>query len=118
MLLLIIVSVLLGAIGQILVKIGAQHLELSFTWTNLWPSLIAIMKNIPVMSGLLIYGLSFIIWVKVLTKTDLSYAYPFVSIGYLFILIVSYFFFKEHFTLSRVMGTMLIVLGVIFVSRS
>lgn len=118
MLLLTIISVLLGAMGQLLVKMGAKHLELDFSAAHLLQSLLVIVKNVPVMSGMVLYGLSFILWVKVLSKVELSYAYPFVSLGYVVILCFSYFFFKEDISLFRAIGTLLIMVGVVFVARS
>jgi multidrug transporter EmrE-like cation transporter len=96
---LIIISVLLGAVGQLLIKIGAKHLELDFSSAHLLRSLYSIVKNVPVMSGMALYCLSFILWVKVLSKVELSYAYPFVSLGYIVILCFSYFVFKEDISI-------------------
>lgn len=113
-----IISALLGAMGQLLVKIGAKHLELDFSSAHLLQSLLAIVKNVPVMSGMALYGLSFILWVKVLSKVELSYAYPFVSLGYIVILCFSYFVFKENISFFRAIGTLLIMVGVVFVAGS
>lgn len=114
----IIISVILGAFGQILVKIGAKNLELDFSPEHLLRSLGAIMQNFPVMAGLFLYGVSFILWIKVLSKTELSYAYPFVSLGYIFIMAFSVMVFKESISFYRVLGTVLVIVGVIFISRS
>jgi multidrug transporter EmrE-like cation transporter len=113
-----ILSVILGAFGQILVKTGARNLELDFSMSHLFPSLIQIIKNIPVMSGMFLYGLSFLLWIKVLSKTELSYAYPFVSLGYVLIMIFSFFVFKESITVYKMIGTAFIIIGVLFVARS
>lgn len=113
-----LISVFLGAAGQLLVKIGAKHLELDFSSAHLLQSLLAIVKSVPVMTGMALYGLSFILWVKVLSKVELSYAYPFVSLGYIVILCFSYFVFKENISLFRAIGTLLIMVGVVFVARS
>lgn len=113
-----LVSVFLGAIGQILVKLGATHLELDFSSAHLVGSLLAIFKNLPVMSGLFLYGISFLLWVKVLTKLELSYAYPLVSLAYVLIMLVSWLAFKESLSIYRLLGTFLIILGVVLVARS
>ena len=113
-----IISVILGAFGQILVKIGAKNLKLDFSLDHLLVSLGEIIRNIPVMSGMFLYCISFIIWVKVLSKTELSYAYPFVSLGYLLIMVFSFFVFKENITYSRIIGTLFVIIGVIFIARS
>jgi len=58
------------------------------------------------------------LWIKVLSKVELSYAYPMVSLGYVLIMIFSYFFFKENITPIRIVGVVLIMIGVVLVARS
>lgn len=115
---LILVSVFLGAIGQVLVKYGAVNLQLNFTAKYLIPSIISILKNFPVMCGIISYGLSFLLWIKVLSKVELSYAYPMVSLGYVIVMIFSYFLFKENISFVRILGVAFIIAGVFLVSRS
>ncbi|MTK14018.1 MAG: EamA family transporter [Clostridiaceae bacterium] len=115
---LILTSVFLGAIGQVLVKYGAVHLELNFAARYIFSSILSILKNVPVMLGTVSYGLSFLIWIKVLSKVELSYAYPMVSIGYILIMFFSYFIFKENISLIRIAGVIFIIIGVILVARS
>jgi multidrug transporter EmrE-like cation transporter len=118
MIVLILVSVFLGAIGQVLVKYGASALELNFAGKYLIASIVSILKNIPVMCGIISYGVSFLLWIKVLSKVELSYAYPMVSIGYILVMFFSYFLFKENISVMRVFGVILIIAGVILVARS
>ena len=114
MIVLILISVFLGAIGQVLVKYGAVN----FTIKYLLPSILSILKNLPVMLGIASYGISFLIWIKVLSKVELSYAYPMVSLGYIITMMFSYFMFKENISFIRILGVVFIMLGVILVSRS
>ncbi|ADK14401.1 MULTISPECIES: EamA family transporter [Clostridium] len=118
MIVLILISVFLGAIGQVLVKYGAVNLNLNFTIKYLIPSILSILKNLPVMLGIISYGLSFLLWIKVLSKVELSYAYPMVSLGYIITMVFSYFMFKENISFIRILGVAFIMLGVILVSRS
>lgn len=115
---LILVSVFLGAIGQVLVKYGASGLQLNFTGRYLIESMFSILRNIPVMCGIISYGVSFLLWIKVLSKVELSYAYPMVSIGYIITMIFSYFIFKENISFIRFLGVIFIIIGVILVARS
>ncbi|WP_373899624.1 SMR family transporter [Haloimpatiens sp. FM7315] len=118
MITLILISVFLGAFGQILVKIGAPNLQLNFSGINIFYSILDIIKNLPVMMGIISYGLSFLLWIKVLSKVELSYAYPMVSLGYVIVMIFSYFFFKENISFMRIAGTAFIIVGVILIARS
>jgi len=115
---LILVSVFLGAIGQVLVKYGATGLQLNFGGKYLVESIFSILKNMPVMCGIISYGVSFLLWIKVLSKVELSYAYPMVSIGYIITMIFSYFLFKENISFIRLLGVFFIIIGVILIARS
>lgn len=115
---LILTSVFLGAIGQILVKVGAVNLSLNFSQGQFIPSIISILKNFFVMSGIVSYGTSFLIWIKVLSKVELSYAYPMVSLGYVITTLYAYFFLNENISIERVLGIFLIIGGVFLISRN
>ena len=69
--------------------------------------------------GLVLYGLSFVIWLRVLSFNDLSRAYPiFVSIVFLLTTVGSVLFLKESVSLVRVVGIMVILSGIYIVARS
>ena len=54
----------------------------------------------------------------VLSRTEVSYAYPFLSIGYIIAAFVGYFYFGESMTLYKVGGIALICAGVFLLYRS
>jgi uncharacterized membrane protein len=58
------------------------------------------------------------IWLVVLSKTDLNFAFSADSMHYIFIALASRFVLKEKMDLRRWLGTVLIVLGIVFVSLS
>lgn len=119
MIYLILLSIFLSTAAQILVKFGAKGVRLDFSsWSHFVTTITGIIKNFPVMSGLILYGISFLAWVKVLSQVELSYAYPMVSISYVIIILFSYLFFKENITPARIIGVLLIIIGVIFVAKS
>ncbi|WP_433744920.1 EamA family transporter [Falsibacillus pallidus] len=108
--LLILVSVFLSAGGQIVLKLGANHPSTRdgilgfFTLYNIL--------------GLGLYGLSAVMWMLVLRKVELSYAYPMVSLGYVLVVIASYYIFGESINTLRVAGLVFIMIGIVFISRS
>lgn len=114
----IILSVLLGSIGQVVLKIGANKLgSFSLAFNTIFSDIIRIIKVPEIIIGLFFFGSSFLLWIKVLTKSDLSYAYPMVSLGYINVVILSYFLFNEQFTTMKVLGVALIVIGVVILNR-
>ena len=54
----------------------------------------------------------------ILSRVEVSFAYPFVSLGFVFVAIIGYFLFNENVTFARIIGISLICIGVFFVSKS
>ena len=54
----------------------------------------------------------------VLSKVEVSYAYPFLSIGYILATLIGYFWLAEQLSLIRVIGMIIICIGVFLISRS
>lgn len=111
--LLLLTGILLTMIGQLFLKKGMRRYE-HFSVKEL-PQLI---KNKAIIIGLASYGTSMILWLIVLSKLDLSYAYPLVSLDYFFIALASKWVFHERITKRRWLSISIIVAGVILVSLS
>ena len=56
-------------------------------------------------------------WIAALTKFDLSFAYPFMSLSFAFVLIFSYFLFNEPITVNKIIGLVFIIVGLYFASK-
>jgi multidrug transporter EmrE-like cation transporter len=70
-----------------------------------------------VLSGLAAAFLAFLCWAMALTKFQLSYAYPFMSLAFALVLLLSALLFREELTLPKILGMLLIVLGITIGSR-
>ena len=69
--------------------------------------------------GLILYLASMVVWLKVLTIEKLSSSYPIlVSMTFLGITLGAALFFKETISLFKLIGIVIIVLGIIMVARS
>ena len=68
--------------------------------------------------GILIYALSFFLWIAVLYKIDLSIAMPLGSVSYILVPLAAMIFLHEHIGAARWIGILCIVGGIHFVSRS
>lgn len=116
----IIVCVLLTTAGQIALKLGASNPALVGLLDagnlSVYAARAAISPMIII--GLLLYALSTVLWLLILARADLSYAYPFVSMGFVLTALYGRFALHEALTAPRIAGIALIVLGVFFVSRS
>ena len=110
-----IISIGLSVISQYFFKLGvnavsqkangaSEIVKLGITNMHLW-------------IGMFCYGSSLLIWFYVLSKMELSKAFPLVSIGYVFTLLLGYFLLNEAITAHKIIGITLIIAGVLFVAR-
>ncbi|MCP4229370.1 MAG: EamA family transporter [bacterium] len=109
---LVLFSILMGVAGQLCLKAGVSGgginmFSLEFFKLFLRPLVIG---------GFLAYGISSLSWLMVLSRTELSYAYPMVALAYVFVFILSWILFKEHITWPRIVGMALICAGVVMVA--
>ena len=74
---------------------------------------IALFLQPMVFVGMIAYGLSAVCWLSILSKVDLSFAYPMISIGYVAILLMGWLAFGEEVSWLRWMGVFLISLGIL-----
>jgi len=114
---LLVVSISLAVVGQLLMKHGMRIFG-AFPLIELPQKLFPMLLNPFVFFGLATFGLSAIFWLAILSRLDLSFVYPLVSIGYIVVALFSMIFFKENVTLIRWIGIFTICLGVYFISRS
>lgn len=56
-------------------------------------------------------------WMAAMTKLPLSYAYPFMSLSFIFVVFLSAVFFKEPVTIPKSLGLAFIILGILIGSK-
>lgn len=113
---LILVAVSFGAIAQLLLKTGIDSVKgdtVGFTGL-----IIAAFTNLRVLVGFVLYAFGSVLWIVVLSKAELSYAYPMIALAYVVVTILSKVFLHEEVTLVRWSGLALICCGVFLISRS
>ena len=115
---LIIFSISLSVVAQILLKHGMSNSDIHSSFNeSVLSGILSVVTNLYVLSRLFVYFSSAAVWLGVLAKVDVSKAYPFVGLGFIGTMLVAYWFFNEPITPTKLIGTVLIVLGVLFISR-
>jgi drug/metabolite transporter (DMT)-like permease len=114
---LILLAVLLGATGQVIMKMGMKIYG-QVSAASVWGQLVPILKIPQVFLGFVCYGLSAVLWIAVVSNVDLSLAYPMVSLAYVLVFLASWLFLGEQITALRIAGLAIIVVGVLVISRS
>ena len=116
---LILLGVLLNAAAQLFLKEGMRRIgHFEFVWANIVPVTVQVAGNIFILGGLFCYVVSVAVWLLVLSRVEVSYAYPLLSVGYIVNAVGGYYLFQENLSLTRITGILIICVGVYFVTRS
>lgn len=107
------ISIVLGSVGQFLLKLGSAHVKLD---RGLVTAVLSLIFNINIIISLICFSSSMIIWVLVLKRMELSIAYPMVSLGYIITIVLAFLFLNEPLRLTKFLGTLLIIFGVIVIN--
>jgi drug/metabolite transporter (DMT)-like permease len=102
-------------IGQFLWKIGLERKVNPFESMR---SIIELIFSPFILGGLVLYGLTTILWLYILSRAPISVAYPMQSVAYLISVFGAYFIFGESLSWMKVMGCLVILIGVAMVGFS
>jgi drug/metabolite transporter (DMT)-like permease len=111
--LLALISVTLTATAQLLLKSGVMHLLGSTAAASKTAQAISAMTSPLILSGLLCFAASVLTWLAVLSRLDVSQAYPFVSLGIVLTMLGGHYLLGEPLQNTRILGGVLIVAGVL-----
>lgn len=115
---LVLTGVLLNACAQLLLKAGTNavgHFE--FTLRSAWRVAPQLLFEPHILGGLMCYAVSVVVWIGALSRTEVSIAYPMLSIGYIVNALAAWYLFGEALTATRVAGIAVIIAGVILITR-
>ena len=116
-LLLIVFSVLLAALGQLLLKHGMMKVGRVSSLASAPSVILTALLNPIILAGLAVFGIAALSWLVVLSRVKLSIAYPMVSLGYVAVVFFSWLIFKESVKPVTIAGCLTIVFGVFLISR-
>ena len=111
---LLIMTAAVGVIGQFFLKAGAIKIP-AIAATDFLGKLWGIFTIPDLLFGLLCYGLGSVGYIALLAKVPLSIVGPSIAMGYIFSVLIGYFWFREAISLSRLIGIAMIFSGVLLV---
>jgi len=116
---LLLTSVVFNVTANILLKKGVLAIGgISGQKAKLVSELTKAAFNSFILIGLVLYGFSFIIWLRVLTFNDLSRAYPiFATIVFILTTLGSIIFLKENVSALRILGIIIMLVGIFIAAR-
>lgn len=93
----------LGSSANAIIEIIDGRLSFNINWLNV--------------IGVILYALSFVLYLYIIAKNDLGYIVPLTTaIVYIIIFVASFVIFKETFTAIKIAGICLIAIGVILLN--
>ncbi len=116
---LILFTVTTNAAAQIMLKRGMMAIgPLDASADGVFWTAVRVLFNPFVFVGLCVFVISMASHLYVLSKVDLSFAYPFLSLAYVIVTAYAFFVFQEQVGVLRVAGIALICLGTILIAQS
>lgn len=104
---LVLFSSFVGSFGAVFLKLGAEKMG---------GGLLKILTNYWLATGIALYLFSSVFYMMGIAQGELTVLYPMVSLGYIWALLWARIFFKEKFTVAKVGGLALIVVGVALIN--
>jgi len=116
----IISGVILNACAQLLLKAGTNALggAIHLTMSNWFQTFIKVVTQLPILGGLACYGISLVVWIIGLSRTDVTIAYPMLSLGYVVSAFGAWMFLGEAVSPQRLVAIGVIVIGVVLLART
>jgi uncharacterized membrane protein len=115
-LLLIILTVMINTVGQFIVKLGVDRAGVVSLLS--FHSIVRALSSWIILSGFAIYFLSALVWMTILSRAELSWAFPILSLSYVLTVLLSPVLLHEAFSIHRLVGTLVICFGVYLVGRT
>ena len=117
---LILGSVALSAIAQIVLKIGmgGDAARQALAQESLWRGYLSLLLIPAVAAGLVAYGVSALLWLRVLAEVEVSKAYPFSSLAIVATMALGVIVLGESMPMLRIAGAALIVVGIVLVGMN
>ncbi|GAB3052954.1 EamA family transporter [Virgibacillus ainsalahensis] len=100
--------------GQLIIKWTMDRQGgLPEAWGEKFVFLIQLLLNPWILSGFFAAFLAALSWMAAMSKFDISYAYPFMSLSFVLVFILSAVLFGEPVSTQKIIGFSLIILGII-----
>lgn len=105
-----ILFTILSAPAQYLMKTGANRFGAHL-------ALMDLLTNVPLLAGLVLYGLGAVMMVLALRHGELSVLYPMISLSYVWVAIIAVVVLHEDMNAARIAGIIVIMAGVGILGR-
>jgi drug/metabolite transporter (DMT)-like permease len=111
-------SLFFAGLSQIIIRWQMSKVgEFPPIWTKKIAFAFALLLKPWIVAAVAVTAVSGLCWMVTLTKFEISYAYPWTSLLYLYMLVAGYFLFGDLMSSRKIFGTAVIIIGVYLISK-
>ena len=87
--------------------------DLNFSFSGIFSAILNALQNAWILIGIFLYGVSFLLWLFIISKIQLNIAYPIIfSLQVILVAVASWLLFKEYLSLWQILGIAFMLVGV------
>jgi multidrug transporter EmrE-like cation transporter len=115
----LLLAISFGVVSQLIIKwqMSAFSFDDYETWQDKLTLAFSMFLNPYIIISLILTLLAGVTWMIAMTKFEISYAYPFTLLGLVLVTIFSVVFFGESVNTYKLIGIVLIILGIVVISK-
>ncbi len=106
-----LISIALGATGQFLFRVGMLKVG-KVTLYSIGGQIFQVLFTPAIILGFFCFGLSSLLWLIIISRWQLSFAYPLVALGYIIVIAYGTIFLRETLDLPKIIGCLFILSGI------
>lgn len=111
-------TIVFTAYGQLIIKWRINNFgELPATISDKCWFMLKLLLDPAIMSGIAAAFFASIAWMVAMTKFELSYAYPFISLNFLIVILLSGWLFDEPLSSQKILGVVIVIIGTVVATR-
>lgn len=115
----VLCTVVLTTYGQLVLKwqVSLMGRQPVFQWAREWPPLLALLLRPWVLSAFAAAFGASLCWMLAISRLELSRAYPFMALNFLFVCVLAVPLFAEVMTMTKIVGLAFVIAGLIVLSQ-
>lgn len=115
----ILLSILMSSSAHIFLKKGMMMHALNTVKSDSVLGLVwAVSTNPWVMGGMFLHVSALAVWLWALSKVDISFAYPFLALGYVLVSVMAWSWLGEEFGTMKILGVGVIIVGILILAKA
>ena len=115
----ILLSILMSSTAHIFLKKGMMTYVLNGVKSD---GIVGLVWNVGtnpwVMGGMALHVSALVVWLWALSKVDISFAYPFLALGYVLVSAMAWFWLGEELSSMKILGMGIIIIGILVLARA